>query len=111
MRAKSLKSLVAVLAVMALVVPAFAKDINRIITLSSETKIAGKTLKAGDYTFKVSDNKLTIEVNHKVVAESAGRWEPRDSKWSANSLVTGADGQVQEVRLAGEKGVFIVSGQ
>jgi hypothetical protein len=111
MRAKSLKSLVAFLAVMALVVPALAKDINRIVTITTETKIAGKTLKTGDYTFKISDNKLTIEVNHKVVAEASGKWEPRDSKWPANSLVTGADGQVQEVRLAGEKGVFIVSGQ
>ena len=102
MFAKSLKYFAAFLVAAALLVPAFAKNINKIITVSSETKIAGKTLKPGDYTFKVSDNKLTIEVNHKVVAEIAGRWEPRDSKWSADSLVTGPDGQVQEVRLGGE---------
>ena len=111
MRFKSLKYVVALLALMAFAIPSFAKDINRIITLNSETKIAGKTLKTGDYTFKVSGNKLTIEVNHKVVAEASGRWESRDSKWSADSLVSGADGQVQEVRLEGEKGVFIISGQ
>jgi hypothetical protein len=111
MRWNSLKNIVALFVVMALAIPAFARDINRIVSLTDETKISGKTLKAGDYTFKVADNKLTIEVNHKVVAEAAGRWEPRDSKWPANAFVTGADGQVQEIRLAGEKGVFIVNGQ
>ncbi len=108
---KSLKSLFALLVVMVLLVPAFAKGINKTVTLSDDTKIAGKTLKPGDYTFKVDNNKLTVEVNHKVVAEASGRWEPRESKWEVNSLVTGADGQVQEVRLSGEKGVFVVSGQ
>ncbi|HEV3220855.1 MAG TPA: hypothetical protein VGZ48_13880 [Candidatus Acidoferrales bacterium] len=111
MRSKSLRSLVAFLAVMALVVPAFARDINRIVSVPNQTKIAGKTLKAGDYTFKVSDNKVTIELNHKLVAEASGRWEPRDSKWASDSLVVGADGQVREIRFGGEKRVFIVSGQ
>ncbi len=108
---KSLKSLFALLVLMALVVPAFAKSINKIITVNDETKIVGKTLKPGDYTFKINDNKLTIEVNHRVVAEAAGRWEPRDSKWDADQLVTGPDSQVQEIRLSGEKGVFIITGQ
>jgi hypothetical protein len=111
MRAKSLRSLVAFLAVMALVVPAFAKDINRIISLPNQTKIAGKTLKAGDYAFKVSDTKLTIEMNNKVVAEAAGHWEPRDKKVASDGFSAGADGQVREVHFSGEKRVFIVTGQ
>jgi len=110
MLAKSLKYFMAFLFAAALVVPAFVKEINKIITLSGETKIAGKTLKAGDYTFKVTGDKLTIEVNHKVVAEASGKWEPRDSRWTSDSLVTGTDGQVQEVRIGGEKGTFVLSG-
>jgi hypothetical protein len=111
MLAKSIKSLLALLAVMMLVAPVFAKGINKIITVNIETKIAGKTLKPGDYTFKIDGDKLTVEVNHKVIAEASGKWEPRDAKWHDDTLVAGADGQVQEVRLSGEKGVFIISGQ
>jgi hypothetical protein len=111
MRAKSLRSLVSFLAVLALVVPAFAKDINKVISLPDQTKIAGRTLKGGDYTFKVSDTKMTIELNNKVVAEAAGRWEPRDKKVATDGFSTGADGQVLEVHFSGEKRVFIVTGQ
>jgi hypothetical protein len=111
MRAKSLKSVVAFLVLLAFIVPAFAKEINRTISLPDQTKIAGKTLKRGDYTFKVSDTKLTIEMNNKVMAEATGRWEPRDKKVATDGFSTGADGQVQEVHFAGEKRVFVVTGQ
>ncbi len=111
MVAKTLRSLVSFLVVMALVVPAFAKDINKVLALPDQTKIAGKTLKGGDYTFKVTENKVTIEINRKVVAESAGHWEPRDNKSADDGFITGDDGQVQEIHFSGEKRVFILSGQ
>ncbi|HUK29671.1 MAG TPA: hypothetical protein VLV89_01070 [Candidatus Acidoferrum sp.] len=111
MHLKHLRSLAALLMVMALVVPAFARDINKIVEVPDQTKIAGKVLKAGDYTFKVNDNKVTVESKGKVVVEAAGRWEPRDTKCASDSFVTGADGQVREIRFAGEKRVFIVTGQ
>jgi hypothetical protein len=111
MRAKSLKSLIAILAVMALTLPAFAKEINKVITLPNQTKIAGKTLKGGDYTFKVNDTKLTITMNNKVFAEATGRWEPRDKKVAADGYSLGSDGQIQEVYFSGEKRAFVVTGQ
>ncbi len=111
MHSKSLKSMAAFLMVMAFVLPAFARDINRIVAVPDQTKIAGKVLKAGDYTFKVSDTKMTIESKGKIVAEAQGRWESRDSKWASDTLLVGADGQVHEVRFGGEKRVFIVNGQ
>jgi hypothetical protein len=111
MHSKYLRPLVAFFVVMALVIPTFARDLNRIVAVPDQTKIAGKVLKAGDYTFKVNDNKVTVESRGKIVAEATGRWEARDSKWSSDSFVTGADGQVREIRFAGEKRVFVVSGQ
>jgi hypothetical protein len=108
MRAKSLKYLVAFLAVIALVVPAFATGVNKSVTIDNDTKIAGKTLKPGDYQFRITDNKLIIEVNRKVVVEAAGHWTPRDSKWDSDEFISGPDGQVQEIHLMGEKGVFII---
>jgi hypothetical protein len=42
-----------------------------------------------------------------VVAESAGRWEDRDSKAANNTLLIGEDGRVKEVRFAGKSKVFV----
>ncbi len=110
MRRNTLKSLVAVLALAVIVTPAFAKPESKIITLTSTQKFAGKELREGDYTFKVDDNKVTIEFRKKVVAEVTGHWAPRDQKWESDSFVSGADGQVSEIRLAGEKRTFMIGG-
>ncbi len=112
MRNKSLKYLIAVLAMTVLTLPAFAKAVSKIITLSSTSKIAGKELKAGDtYTFNVDDTKLTVEKNKKVVAEATGRWEQRNEKYEGDGFVKDADGQIQEIRFAGERRAFIISGR
>ena len=111
MHSRYLKFVVTVLAVMAFVIPAFAKDINKTISLPDQTKIAGKTLKGGDYSIKVSETKLTIAMNNKVVVEAAGRWEPRDKKVAADGFSTGSDGQISEIHFSGENRVFLVAGQ
>jgi hypothetical protein len=108
MRKTSWKSIFAVLALAALVMPVFAKPLSMVINIANNQKIAGKELKSDAYTFKVDDTKLTVELKHKVVVEATGRWEPRDQKIEANSIVFGADGQVQELRFSGEKRVFVI---
>jgi hypothetical protein len=108
MRKTSWKSIFAVLALAALVMPAFAKPVSMVINIANNQKVAGKELKSDAYTFKVDDTKLTVELKHKVVVEAAGRWEPRDQKIEANSIVFGSDGQVQELRFSGEKRVFVI---
>jgi hypothetical protein len=102
------KSLIAVLALAVIVMPVFAKPVTKIITLSGSEKFAGKELKSDDYTFKVDDTKVVVELKHKVVGEATGRWEPRDVKNEANTVVTGADGQIIELRFSGEKRVFLI---
>ena len=109
MRMNRWRSFVSVLALSVLVLPAFAKPIVKTITLTSNQKLAGKELKSDEYTFKVDDTKLVVELKHKVVAETTGRWEPRDRKNEADTFVTGADGQIMELRFAGEKRVFVIS--
>jgi hypothetical protein len=103
------KSLSMVLMIAMLVIPAFAKPVMKTITISDSRKIAGKELKNNDYTFKVDDTKLVVELKHKVVAEATGRWEPRDQKNDGDALVTDADGQILELRFAGEKRVFVIA--
>jgi hypothetical protein len=110
MRSNSWKSLLAVVALAVMVMPAFAKPVSKIITLTSTEKFAGKELREGDYTFKIDDNKVTIEMRNKVVAEVTGHWVPRDQKWDYDTFVTGTDGQVSEIRLAGEKRTFMIGG-
>lgn len=110
MRKNSWKSLFAVLALAVLVMPVFAKTETRIITINGTTKIAGKELKNNDFAFKVDDTKLVVVKGSKVVAEATGRWEPRDKKYDTDTVITGADGQIQELRFAGEKRAFIING-
>lgn len=108
MHSKSWKYFVAVLAMAVMVMPVFAKPVSKTVDLTSSQKIAGKELREGSYTFKIDDTKLTVELKHTVVAEAEGRWEPRDTKVQYDTFVTGADGQVQEIRFAGEKRVFVI---
>jgi hypothetical protein len=108
MRKNSWKSVVAVLALAMIVSPAFAKPVSRVITMAADQKIAGKQLNHDDYTFVVDDTKLVVELHRKVVAEVSGRWEPRDRKYDGNTVVSGADGQILEVRFSGEKRAFVI---
>jgi hypothetical protein len=108
MRSNSLKSLAAVVALAVMVMPAFAKPESKIITLAEPEKFAGKQLREGDYTFKIDDNKVTIEMKHQVVAEVTGHWVPTNQKWEYDTFIAGADGQVNEIRLSGEKRTFMV---
>jgi hypothetical protein len=109
MRTNRWKSVVAVLALAMMVTPAFAKPVSKTITIGANQKIAGKELKSDDYTFIVDDTKMTVELRHKVIAEVTGRWEPRDKKYSTDAVVSGADGQILELRFGGEKRAFVIS--
>jgi hypothetical protein len=108
MRTNRWKSAVAVLALAIMVTPAFAKPVSRVITMVAEQKIAGKQLNHDNYTFIVDDTKLVVELRHQVIAEVTGRWEPRDRKYENNTVISGPDGQIMEVRFSGEKRAFVI---
>jgi hypothetical protein len=50
-----------------------------------------------------------VQKGKNTVAESEGRWEDRDQKSQYTAILLGADGQVREVRFAGQKRVFVFS--
>ena|SRR5579863_6365598 len=108
MRKNSWKSLFAILVLASLVMPVFAKTETRIITINGTNKIAGKELKNAEFAFKVDDTKVVVVKGSKVVAEATGRWEPRDKKYDTDTVITGADGQIQELRFAGEQRAFVI---
>jgi hypothetical protein len=110
MRKNTWKSLFAVAGLAVLVSPAFARPETRIITIDGTDKISGKELKNDVFAFKVDDTKLVVVKGSKVVAEATGRWEPRDTKYGTDTVVTNSDGQIQELRFAGEKRAFVIGG-
>ena len=110
MRRNSWKYFVAVVGLSVMLVPAFAKPVLKTVDPVSPQRVSGKELREGSYIFKIDDTKLTILLKNKVVAEAEGRWEPRDSKVEHDTFVSGPDGQIQEIRFAGEKRIFVISG-
>jgi hypothetical protein len=100
---------VALLAVVALAVPVFAKPIAKTINIPQAAKVGKADLKAGEYRLLIDGNKATVEKGKQVVAESEGRWEDRDAKASYDAVLLGDNGQVKEVRFSGQKRVFVFS--
>jgi len=109
MRSKSLLQIVALLAVGGLAVPVFAKPISKSITITRAAKIGKTDLSAGEYRLLIDGNKVTVQKGNKVVAESEGRWEERQEKANADSILVGSDGAVREVRFAGNNRVLVLS--
>ncbi len=109
MQSKTLWQVVALLAVVALAIPAFAKPISKSITITTDAKIGKTNLTAGEYRLLIDGSKVTVQKGKKVVAESEGRWEERPSKADADSVLIGSDGTVQEVRFAGNRRVLVLT--
>jgi len=109
MKTNSFVRSLALLAAIALAVPAFAKPFSKNISVQHTAKLGKTELQAGEYRLLIDGTKATVEKGHQVVAESEGRWEDRSSKSNYDSLLIGEDGQVKEVRFAGQARVFVFS--
>ncbi len=109
MKANSFFRTIALLAAVAIAVPAFAKPVSKTINLGQTAKLGKAELQAGEYHLQIDGNKAIVEQGRKVVAESEGRWEDRSAKASYNSVLIDADGRVKEVRFAGQSRVFVFS--
>lgn len=109
MKTNSLIRCLALLASISLALPAFAKPFATTISLTQTAKLGKAELQAGDYRLQIDGNKATVQKGRKVVAESEGRWENRSAKASYDSLLIDENGQVKEVRFAGQARVFVFS--
>ena|SRR5215469_8774747 len=107
MKTNSFVRSLALLAAIAVAVPAFAKPFSKTITLAQASKIGKADLRAGEYRLMIDGNKATVQKGKEVVAESEGRWEDRSSKSSYDSVLLSETGQVKEVRFAGQTRVFV----
>jgi hypothetical protein len=109
MRTNSFFRSIALLAAIALAIPAFAKPFAKTINITQAAKLGKSELKAGEYRLQIEGTKATVQKGKQVVAESEGRWEDRSTRAIYDSLLLGEDGQVKEVRFAGQTRVFVFS--
>jgi len=109
MKSNSFVRSLALLAAIALAVPAFAKPFSKTINVVHTAKLGKAELQAGEYRLLIDGTKATVQKGREVVAESEGRWEDRSAKSNYDSLLVGENGQVKEVRFAGQTRVFVFS--
>jgi hypothetical protein len=109
MKTNSLVRSLALLVAIALTVPAFAKPFAKTINLAQAAKVGKSELKAGEYRLQIEGTKATVQKGKQTIAESEGRWEDRSTKSAYDSVLVGENGQVQEVRFAGQSRVFVFS--
>ncbi len=108
MRVKSLVRFLALLAVVALAVPAMAKPISKYMDIPAPAKLGSTQLSAGHYRLLIDGTKVTVQRGSQVVAEVEGRWEQRE-KSPYNSVLLGPSGEVKEVRFSGENRVLVLA--
>src|SRR6266436_438368 len=109
MKPNSFVRSMALLAAIALAVPAFAKPFAKTINIAQAAKFGKTDLRAGEYRLEIEGNKATVQKGKQVVAESEGRWEDRSAKAAYDSILVGENGHVKEVRFAGQTRVFVFS--
>jgi hypothetical protein len=109
MKTNSFVRSLALLAAIALAVPAFAKPFSKTINISRTATVGKAELKAGEYRLAIDGNKATVQKGKEVVAESEGRWEDRSTKSEYDSVLINESGKVAEVRFAGQARVFVFS--
>src|ERR1700741_3856303 len=109
MKATSVSRIAALFVALAMVTPVFAKPFTKTINLSQSAKIGKASLQAGEYQLSIDGNKATVQKGKNTIAESEGRWEDRDKKCDFTAILLGENGQVREVRFAGQKRVFVFS--
>ena len=109
MKSNTLLRSFALLAVIALAVPVFAKPISKTINITQAAKVGKADLQAGEYRLLIDGSKAIVQKGKSTVAEIEGRWEDRDTKSNYDAVLLGDNGQVKEVRFSGQKRVFVFS--
>ena len=107
MKLNSIVRSFALCAALAVALPLFAKPVNKTFNITESAKIGRADLRAGEYRLIIDGTKATVQKDRQVVAESEGRWEDRSTKAVHDSVLIGENGQVKEVRFAGQARVFV----
>ena len=111
MKGKSLIRLFALFVIVALALPALAKPVSKSLNLPTQTRFGGTQLDAGRYQLLIDDTSVTVKKGREVIAQVRGEWEQRDKKNDLTIVLQGPNGEVQEIRFAGERRALVIRGQ
>jgi hypothetical protein len=109
MKMNSVSRVAALFVALAMVVPVFAKPFTKTINITQAAKVGKTSLQAGEYKLSIDGNTASVVKGKDTVAQSEGRWEDREAPSQYTSILVGENGQVREVRFAGQKKVFVFS--
>lgn len=104
---RNIRGVFAVLALLALSVPALAKPFTTTIKLTNPSKLGSTQLKPGDYELIADDAKVVFKLRGKVVAEAKAEWKDGDKKTDQTTLVLSGD-VIKEIRFSGKKNYVVV---
>ena len=71
------------------------------LQLDDRATVDGKTLMPGDYKVLVNGNKVSLELDGKVVATASCAWKTTPNKSMYDSTALSASNSIQEMRFAG----------
>jgi len=108
---KSILRLFALFLVVALAIPAMAKPVSKSLNLPTQTKFGGSLLEAGNYKLLIDNTTVTVKKGKEVIAQVQGQWEPREKRNDLTSILQGPNGEVLEIRFAGERRALVIRGQ
>ncbi len=77
------------------------------VTLFQDSKVNGKSLKAGDYRIEIKDNAVLIKGDHDVI-EAPARTETADKKFSTTTVRYNSNSEVTEIQLGGTNKHIVV---
>jgi hypothetical protein len=92
----------AVLSILTLTVPAWARTYKQDLNVSKNTSIGGTQLKVGDYELTADDTKKEVEVlqNGKVLATLPGQWVKLPQKPQFSTVIIDGD-KITQVQFSG----------
>jgi hypothetical protein len=85
------------------------KPKNATLTLDAPVKFGSTMVKAGTYKLVIENDKATVENGNKVVASVGGHWQEGQKRADSTGFET-TNGQVDQIYLRGNSGMFVVSG-
>jgi len=119
MQQNSIVRFTALFLALALILPAvsglaLAKDskgtVKSEFTIASSVWLAGKELKAGQYSVVVDGTKATVSRDGKTIVEAPIQWQDGRAK-SRSSAVVIEGNQVKEIRFSGQTRAAVVLGE
>src|SRR5258708_28082219 len=87
MKTNSFVRSMALLAAIAMAVPAFAKPFTKTINIAQDARLGKAELRAGEYRLPIEGNKATVQKGKAVMAESECPWGDRTTNAAYAALL------------------------